>query len=270
MLAPPSSNKEVLEADPIVVRTFPKLAARIPAFLRNRRQDVVTMLDALAHVDFETVERLGHNMKGAGASFGFQAITDIGAAIERDAGRADTGSSRRWIGELSMYLDRVESDADSSVRLPLSDSSEALAEACAHDSPAAGCARRIVLVEDNSDLREGFRAVLEQSGHQVQEARDGIEGLALILADKPDVAIIDIGLHGMNGYDVARRVREALGQAVLLVAMTGFDRESDRLQAISAGFDLHMAKPVDIELVDKMLGPGPHWNRNLDPEIAPA
>jgi CheY-like chemotaxis protein len=98
----------------------------------------------------------------------------------------------------------------------------------------------------------------------VKEARDGIEGVALILAEKPDVAIIDIGLRGINGYEVARQVRAALGKSVLLVAMTGYERESDRLQALSAGFDLHMTKPVDIELVERMLGPGEQWNRKSD------
>jgi DNA-binding response OmpR family regulator len=118
-----------------------------------------------------------------------------------------------------------------------------------------------VLVEDNGDLRAGFRIVLEASGHHVDEARDGIEGVALILAANPDVAIIDIGLRGINGYEVARRVRAALGHSVLLVAMTGYDDESDRLEALSAGFDMHMTKPIDIELVERMLEPGEQWNR---------
>ena len=201
------------------------------------------MLDALARGDLETVERLGHDMKGAGASFGFQAITDIGAALEQKAGSRDTDASRKWVGELSTYLDRVGRGAEFTVRLPLSDTREV----------TAGGARRIVLVDDNDDVRVGFREALEHSGHDVKEARDGIEGLAIILAEKPDVAIVDIGLPGMDGYEVARRVRAALGHSVLLVAMTGYGQESDRLQALSAGFDTHMTKPIDIELVERML-----------------
>jgi CheY-like chemotaxis protein len=87
----------------------------------------------------------------------------------------------------------------------------------------------------------------------VKEARDGIEGLARILAEKPDVAIVDIGLAGMDGYEVARRVRAALGHSVLLVAMTGYGQESDRLRALSGDFDTHLTKPVDIKLVERML-----------------
>jgi CheY-like chemotaxis protein len=87
----------------------------------------------------------------------------------------------------------------------------------------------------------------------VKEARDGIEGLALILAEKPDVAIVDITLPGMDGCEVARRVRAALGQSVLLIAMTGNREESDRLRALSDGFDAHLTKPFDIKLVERML-----------------
>jgi HPt (histidine-containing phosphotransfer) domain-containing protein len=84
----------------------------MPRFLQNRRQDVIVMLDALERGDLETVQRLGHGMKGAGGSYGLQAITDIGAALEKAAGSADTDTSRKWVGELSRYLDRVEIVSD--------------------------------------------------------------------------------------------------------------------------------------------------------------
>ena len=98
--------------DAILVRADPKFADLIPGFLQNRRQDVIALLDALDRGDFVTVESLGHGMKGAGGSWGFQAITDIGAALEQAAGSADTDASRRWVGELSRYLDRVEIVSD--------------------------------------------------------------------------------------------------------------------------------------------------------------
>ena len=90
------------------MRADPRFVDLIPGFLQNRRQDVVAMLDALDRGDFETVHRLGHGMKGAGGSWGFQAITEIGAALEQAAESADTDASRKWVGELSGYLDRVE------------------------------------------------------------------------------------------------------------------------------------------------------------------
>ena len=94
--------------DTILVRADPKFADLIPGFLQNRRQDVVAMLDALDRSDFKTVEILGHGMKGAGGSWGFDTITNIGAALERAAEAADTDASRKCVGELSSYLDRVE------------------------------------------------------------------------------------------------------------------------------------------------------------------
>jgi len=108
VVAPPSSQEESSRKDTILVRANPKFADLIPGFLQNRRQDVSAMLDALDRGDFETVESLGHGMKGAGRSYGFQAITDIGAALERAAESVDNDASRKWVGELSRYLDRVE------------------------------------------------------------------------------------------------------------------------------------------------------------------
>src|SRR6202045_3465967 len=108
LVAPTSSKEERSRKDTILVRANPKFADMIPGFLQNRRQDVIAMLDALDRGDFETVESLGHSMKGAGGSFGFEAITDIGAALEQAAESADTDASRNWVGELSSYLDRVE------------------------------------------------------------------------------------------------------------------------------------------------------------------
>jgi HPt (histidine-containing phosphotransfer) domain-containing protein len=70
------------------------------------------MLDALDRVDFETVKFLGHQMRGSGGAYGFDAITDIGAALQQAAESADTDASRKWVGELSNYLDRVESISD--------------------------------------------------------------------------------------------------------------------------------------------------------------
>jgi len=105
---PPSSKKENGRKDAILVRANPEFADLIPAFLHNRSQDVIAMRDALDRGDFETVANLGHGMKGAGGSWGFQAITDIGDALEQAAASADNDASRKWVGELSTYLDRVE------------------------------------------------------------------------------------------------------------------------------------------------------------------
>ncbi len=110
--APPTSKEESTRKDTILVRANPRFADLIPEFLQNRRQDVSAMLDALDRGDFATVGSLGHGMKGAGGSWGFDAITDIGAALEHAAGSADIDASRKWVGELATYLDRVEIVSD--------------------------------------------------------------------------------------------------------------------------------------------------------------
>jgi CheY-like chemotaxis protein len=217
----------------------PQLADRVPVFLERRRQDVVTISDALDRGDFEVVGRLGHDMKGAGASFGFQPITDIGAALEHWAASLDLEASRKCLGDLSTFLDRVQGDTVAATK-PV---------------PAvfAGRVLRIVLVEDNDDLRMIFREVIEQDGHHVDEASNGVEGVARILAARPDVAIIDLGLPGIDGNEVARRVRAVLGQSVALVAMTGRSSASDQHDAHTAGFDTHMTKPIQRAQLQQML-----------------
>jgi CheY-like chemotaxis protein len=94
--------------DAIRIRVNPKIADLIPGFLEHRRNDVTAIRDALDEGDFEIVERLGHGMRGAGGSWGFQGITDIGAALEEAANHGDAGLCRKWADDLSGYLDRLE------------------------------------------------------------------------------------------------------------------------------------------------------------------
>jgi CheY-like chemotaxis protein len=104
---------------------------------------------------------------------------------------------------------------------------------------------RIVIVEDNGDTRQMLRFALELAGHEVHEAIDGPSGLDTILRVRPDVALIDIGLPEFDGYEVTRKVRGALGGTLLLVALTGYGQPDDRRQALEAGFDAHLVKPVE-------------------------
>jgi PAS domain S-box-containing protein len=110
--APSTSKEESIQNQQVVLPANRKLAARVPVFLQNRRNDVSAMLDALARDDLTTVKRLGHNMRGTGTSYGFKSITDIGAAIEQAAGNSDADASRHWVGELSIFLKRVSAALD--------------------------------------------------------------------------------------------------------------------------------------------------------------
>ena len=112
-----------------------------------------------------------------------------------------------------------------------------------------GGRRRVLIVEDNADAREVLRFALEISGHEVHEAQDGPSGLAAILGLRPDVALVDIGLPQFDGYEVARKVRAAAGAPVYLVALTGFGQPDDRRLALEAGFDAHLVKPVEPDVL---------------------
>lgn len=114
----------------------------------------------------------------------------------------------------------------------------------------------IALVEDSADIREMTEELLRLLGHRVMSAEDGEGGVDLILEMSPDVAIVDLGLPGLDGCGVARRVRERLGpNSVRLVAMTGLGLESDRRRAQEAGFDGYLIKPADVDALVKALKP---------------
>jgi PAS domain S-box-containing protein len=117
---------------------------------------------------------------------------------------------------------------------------------------AAGAARTVLVVDDNDDAREMLREILRAAGHTVYEAADGPSALEVAQARHFDVALVDIGLPGLDGYEVARRLR-ASAEGTLLVALTGYGQRADRERATAAGFDHHIVKPVDPDALLAML-----------------
>jgi CheY-like chemotaxis protein len=105
----------------------------------------------------------------------------------------------------------------------------------------------VIIVEDNADSRSSLRMALELEGNRVYEAADGPQGLQQIRATQPHVAIVDIGLPGMDGYEVVRAIRAEHGPRVFVIALTGYGMPEDRARAREAGFDMHLTKPVDLE-----------------------
>jgi PAS domain S-box-containing protein len=115
-------------------------------------------------------------------------------------------------------------------------------------------AMRILLADDNHDAVEITRELLDLRGHAVEVAHDGREALALAQARLPDVALLDIGMPGMSGYELAAALRRLPGgAAVRLVALTGWGTEQDRARTRAAGFDLHLTKPIDLRTLDGLL-----------------
>ncbi|MGZ8993651.1 MAG: ATP-binding protein [Burkholderiaceae bacterium] len=114
--------------------------------------------------------------------------------------------------------------------------------------------RRILVVEDNDDARAMLRAILRLAGHEVIERDDGPSGLKAAVTLVPDAALVDVGLPGINGYEVARQIRATLpGQPMKLIALTGYGQPQDRTEALKAGFDDHLVKPVEPESLLRLL-----------------
>jgi signal transduction histidine kinase/ActR/RegA family two-component response regulator len=113
--------------------------------------------------------------------------------------------------------------------------------------------RRILVVDDNHDAADSLAMLLRAYGHEVQIGYDGVEAVGAAVAFKPDVVFLDIGLPKLDGYKVAQRIREQLGPQVLLVAITGWGQEEDRRRSRDAGFDHHLTKPVDPEIVTRLV-----------------
>jgi PAS domain S-box-containing protein len=114
--------------------------------------------------------------------------------------------------------------------------------------------RTILIVEDNDDARESLRFLLESLGHRVIAAGDGQSGLALALHHQPEVVLIDLGLPGLDGYEVARALRRsATGKTAALIAVTGYGQAEDRRRSKEAGFDAHLVKPVSQSLLSSLI-----------------
>ncbi|KAK43366.1 response regulator [Caballeronia sp. EK] len=124
----------------------------------------------------------------------------------------------------------------------------------AEASGGAAPGRRILLVDDSDDAALAMSMLLEALGHEVRTEHDGPRALASIDDFKPDVVVLDIGLPGMSGFDVAREMRKRdATRSVLLLALTGWGSEADRQSALDAGFDHHLTKPVDVTDLEALL-----------------
>jgi CheY-like chemotaxis protein len=118
-------------------------------------------------------------------------------------------------------------------------------------SPPGG--RAVLIVEDNADAREALRVLLELEGHTVEVAAEGHRALEIAHARDPDIALVDIGLPGIDGYEVARRVRARDARRPVLIALTGYGQPEDRRRAAEAGFHDVLVKPVDPSVLTAML-----------------
>ncbi len=140
------------------------------------------------------------------------------------------------------------------VKLPIAHAAPATVPTAITEPQTGAKVRRIVIADDNEDAAESLAQYLELDGHRVSLAYDGEAALKMIAESLPEVAFVDIGMPKVNGYDVARRIREsAWGKSIHLVALTGFGQDSDRQLASEAGFNTHLVKPVSPDRITEIL-----------------
>jgi two-component system CheB/CheR fusion protein len=188
-------------------------------------------------------------------------IFDLFVQAERGMDRHDGGLGlglsivRRLVeahgGRVEAHSPGPGRGAEFVVRLPLA---AAAAEASdrARDRIATSARQRVLVIDDNSDVREALADLLEIAGHEVHQAADGANGLAAAERVRPDVAIVDIGLPGMDGFEVARRLKAGAAH-LRLIALTGYGQAGHRRAGAAAGFDAYFAKPPDIDTLLRTL-----------------
>jgi CheY-like chemotaxis protein len=113
--------------------------------------------------------------------------------------------------------------------------------------------QRVLVIEDNPDMADSVRDLLELGGHEAQVAYDGASGVTTAQSFHPDVVICDLGLPGMNGYDVAKALRQGDGASMFLVALTGYTQAEARQRALEAGFNRHLAKPPTYDDLERVM-----------------
>jgi CheY-like chemotaxis protein len=161
-------------------------------------------------------------------------------------------------GSVSARSEGPSKGSEFTVRLPLPPEAPAALSLPSMVKAAASLNKlqplHILLVEDNPDIRETLKDLLELHGHRVEEASDGRSAVDMVLSQRPQVALVDIGLPELDGYKVAELVRASAGGATTrLVALTGYGHPEDRKRALEAGFDAHLVKPVSSDDLSQVL-----------------
>jgi signal transduction histidine kinase len=193
-------------------------------------------------------------------------------SLDRSQGGLGIGLSlvRRLVelhgGSVSAHSEGTSAGSTFSIRLPRVEAAAqpALAPRATAASPGKPT---VLLIEDNADGREMMATMLDAYQYTVRQAGDGLEGVRMATDSPPDVALVDIGLPGIDGYEVARRLRQqATTRNVRLIALTGYGLAEDQRRVLEAGFDLHLVKPVDIHLLLDALGE----HATVQPRVRPA
>jgi CheY-like chemotaxis protein len=191
----------------------------------------------------------------------FEMFSQVDSALERSQGGLGIGLSLVR-GLVEMHGGAVEAHSGGPgrgsefvVRLPVAEpGQEPNTPGPVGGSPQPVAASRILIVDDNRNAAQLLGQVLGVLGHEARVVHDGLEAVRTAAEFRPRLVLLDIGMPGVNGYEAARRIRsEPWGSDMVLVALTGFGQEADRQQAVQAGFDHHLTKPVEAAAVQRLL-----------------
>ena len=190
----------------------------------------------------------------------FEMFTQIDTSLERTRGGLGIGLTlaknlaELHGGTLEVHSAGLGEGSEFLVRLPVIEQTPTVQTPESTGSEPITTAQRILVVDDNMDSAESLTVLLDLTGNETRRAYDGLEALIAAETFRPDVILLDIGLPELNGYDVARRIREQpWGQNMILVALTGWGQEEDRRRSREAGFNHHLTKPVDPIALKKLL-----------------
>jgi signal transduction histidine kinase/ActR/RegA family two-component response regulator len=149
-------------------------------------------------------------------------------------------------GEISLHSDGIGRGSTFTVSLPKPSGLGQEIDELVYQAPATARPLRLIVADDNVDAAQSLEALLQTMGHQVVVANDGVAALSAALASPPDALLLDIGMPGLNGYEVAKRIRNEIAGRPRLIALTGWGQQTDRARAVDAGFDQHLVKPVSL------------------------
>ncbi len=211
----------------------------------------IRVRDSGSGISAEQLPRI-FEMFAQGRSSLYQGRTGLGVGLARVQSLAQMHG-----GSIRAHSDGIGKGSEFIVRLPLAGDAplpDVTSGPESSSKEAATPRKRILIVDDSLDQLESLGMLLELMGHDVREAKNGEVALKTISDFRPDIALLDIGLPGMNGYDLARRIRQLpIGQNILLIAQTGWGQDIDRQRTQDSGFDYHLVKPVDPSDIDEVL-----------------
>jgi len=256
------SEPIILDADPL----------RLSQVLSNLLTNAAKYTDAGGHITLSgRIEggTLSLAVKDNGIGIPVESLNGIFAMfsqVESGAARSEgglgiglalvSGLTELHGGTVEAKSDGLGHGSEFVVKLPTV-TSDSVATTTADTTTSAPIGRRILVADDNQDAADSLAMILDMAGHDVRVVHDGCAALSVAQTFRPDTVLLDIGMPQLNGYEVARALRqEPWGTAITLIALTGWGQERDRQRAIDAGFDRHLTKPIDPDALEALLSEG--------------